>query len=189
MLMHWGIARQSLTKCVPLVAMGVWQDYFGALLFTRLMGPRVMHVSVANSSTVRAWGHCGSPTVDATNDARGLRGSVAKTELTLLLLNLLNGTNTVDISKVTRPEATGASAASAPRVDYILTPSSASKAVSEDGNVLQSDMVNLNGRPLAMVGDRLPALDGKEVDGAAVTTLKLPPLAVAFTVIQNPSVC
>ena len=61
--------------------------------------------------------------------------------------------------------------------------------MSEDGNVLQSDMVNLNGRPLAMVGDRLPALDGKEVDGAAVTTLKLPPLAVAFTVIQNPSVC
>lgn len=180
MLMHWSIARQSLTKCVPLVAMGVWQDYFGALLFTRLMGPRVMNVSVANSSTVRAWGHCGSPTV---------RGSGAKNELTLLLLNLLNGTNTVDISKVTRPEATGASAASAPRVDYILTPSSASKAVSEDGNVLQSDMVNLNGRPLAMVGDRLSALDGKEVDGAAVTTLKLPPLAVAFTVIQNPSVC
>ena len=136
MLMHWGIARQSLTKCVPLVAMGVWQDYFGALLFTRLMGPRVMNVSVANSSTVRAWGHCGSPTV---------RGSGAKTELTLLLLNLLNGTNTVDISKVTRSEAPGASAASAPRVDYILTPSSASKAVSEDGNVLQSDMVNLNG--------------------------------------------
>ena len=167
--------------------MWVEQDYFGALLFSRLMGPRVMNVSVVNSNTVRAWGHCssaGTATVNATTTSKtsGNRGG----NLTLLLLNLLNGTNTVNLSQAA---LSGAAVFSALRSDYILTPSSATTVVSEPAELLKTDVVNLNGRPLAMIGDELPALDGKEVTGASVTTLKLPPFAVAFVVLSNAAVC
>jgi hypothetical protein len=151
-----------------------------------------MNVSGTNGSTVRAWGHCSDATastaVNANNAVGGRRRSSVNNQLTLLLLNLLNGTNTVDLSHVTQPGATAAIMA-ASRLDYILTPSSASKAVSEPSNLLKSDVVNLNGRPLEMVGDELPALEGEEVTGAAVATLKLPPLAAAFVVLRNCAVC
>ena len=153
-----------------------------------------MNVSVTNSRTVRSWGHCfdanTSTTVNALADtAGGRRRSKVGSQLTLLLLNLLNASNTIDLSQVTQIGSTAATAATASREDYILTPSSASKAVSEPSNLLKSDLVNLNGRPLAMVGDELPAIEGEEVTGVAVTTLELPPLAVAFVVLHNCAVC
>jgi heparanase 1 len=164
-------------------------DYFGALLFTRLMGPRVMNVSTEGSSTVRAWGHCSAAAAAAAaaaaiggsaSDAGGSSGSGGN--LTLLLLNLLNTTTTVDLSQA----AVGATS----RSDYILTPSSATVAVSEPGELLKSDVVDLNGQALLMNGDELPAVDGVEVTGAAgVMTLKLPPLAVGFAVVHGATVC
>ena len=172
--------------------MWVEQDYFGALLFTRLMGPRVMNVSVANSDTVRAWGHCsgvGTATVNATSSTTPSdnRGSISNNDLTLLLLNLLNDTNTVDLSQAAWSGA--AAVSSALRSDYILTPSSATKVVSEPSELLKTDVVNLNGRPLEMIGDEVPALEGEEVTGRSVATLKLPPFAVAFVVVSNAAVC
>ena len=151
-----------------------------------------MNVSVTNGSTVRAWGHCFDANTSTTvNDKTpgGRRRSSVGNQLTLLLLNLLNGSSTVDLSQVTQIGSTAATAPAASREDYILTPSSASKAVSEPSNILKSDLINLNGRPLVMVGDELPALEGEKVTGAAVATLKLPPLAAAFVVLHNCAVC
>ena len=79
---HQRFLRETLAGgwygMMNLTSMEVYPDYYAALLFTRLMGPTVLGVSVAQqpapsaSSPVRAYSHC--------NRAKG--------KLTVMLLNL-----------------------------------------------------------------------------------------------------
>ena len=142
-------------------------DYFGAVLFQRLMGTRVMEVNAEASNELRSWGHC---TANAS-------------DLTLLLINLQNKTASIDLRK--------ASSGAPTRTDYILTPGE-SPAVKEPSELLKTNVVNLNGQALLMGGngDKLPPLTGYVVTGpTAVGRLNLPPLAVAFVIVHGAKAC
>ena len=144
-------------------------DFFGAVLFRRLMaagGERVMNVS-ATSGQLRAWGHCAAKASD----------------LTLLLLNLENRTVSVDLSRAAADDST--------RTDWVMTPGE-TPTNKDPSELLKSTIVELNGSPLRMGGggDVMPSLEGTAVTGAAVaTTLKLPPLAIAFAVVHSAKAC
>lgn len=145
-------------------------DYWGALLFTRLMGPHVMHISTnAPTASVRVWGHC--------------TGAGAASNLTLLLLNLANASTEVDVAS--------AAAGSTLRTDYIMTPGHSSFLKSDP---LKTDAVDLNGKPLLMLGPAgtvVPPLTGAVINGSAAlrNNVTLPPLAVAFVVASHAHAC
>ena len=124
-----------------------------------------MNVS-ATSGQLRAWGHC----------------SAKASDLTLLLLNLENRTVSVDLSPVAGDDST--------RTDWVMTPGE-TQAISRPSELLKSTVVELNGTPLRMGGggDVIPSLEGTAVTGAAVATLKLPPLAIAFAVVHSAKAC
>jgi len=148
-------------------------DYWGGLLWHRLMGSkgqRVMNVSAAFATgadvTLRAYGHCGNAS--------------ASGDLTLVLINLLNSTNTVAL-----PGAAGA------RTDYVLTPGEPTTggwAVDQHGqrDETKTDVVLLNGQALSLTGAALPAISGAAGSGGSVA---LPPLAIAFVVVHKSASC
>ncbi|KAF1889608.1 hypothetical protein Lal_00024935 [Lupinus albus] len=105
-------------------------DYYGALLWHRLMGSNVLSVSHEGSPYLRAYAHC----------------SKKRPGITVLLINMSNSTsfnvslvNDMNINLPT--EAKSISMDSETREEYHLTP--------KDGNI-QSDVVLLNGTPLLL---------------------------------------
>jgi hypothetical protein len=147
-------------------------DYWGGLLWHRLMGSkgqRVMNMSAAFATgadvTLRAYGHCGNTS--------------ASGDLSLVLINLLNASNTVNL-----PGAVGA------RTDYVLTPGEPAGGWEVDHHgqrdETKTDVVLLNGEVLSLDGAALPAISGAAGSGGSVA---LPPLAIAFVVVHKSASC
>jgi heparanase len=123
-------------------------NYWGALLWRRLMGPTVLESGVPIRAGLHAYAHC----------LRDKPGGVA-----LLLIN----TDGLAAQTVTLPAA---------GERYTLT--------SRDR---LSRAVDLNGRPLALVGDALPPLSEARVSAGGVT---LAPASITFLAVPgaaNPS--
>ncbi|XP_022971597.1 heparanase-like protein 1 [Cucurbita maxima] len=124
----YGVLKSSTLLPTP--------DYYGALLFHRLMGPGVLKINNKVSSDLRSYAHC----------SRGRSG------VTLLLINLSNTTNFLitvqnDMNMSLRKSNTRTNGShskyrqkrTASREEYHLTP--------KDG-LLRSSTVLLNGNPL-----------------------------------------
>ncbi|XP_020573782.1 heparanase-like protein 3 [Phalaenopsis equestris] len=111
-------------------------DYYSALLWHRLMGPKVLSTNFIGTKKIRAYAHC----------ARDYKG------ITLLLLNLdLGNTTYIKVS------VNGASHSEKTREEYHLS--------AKDGN-LHSQTVLLNGRVLDVNSHgKIPTLRPIEVDG------------------------
>ncbi|KAI9124912.1 hypothetical protein K1719_004239 [Acacia pycnantha] len=109
-------------------------DYYGALLWHRLMGSKVLSVNHGGSPYLRTYAHC----------------SKNSTGVTLLLINMSNSTSfnvTVKPDMNLYPDKI---ANSEKREEYHLTP--------KDGNI-QSDVVLLNGKALRLTeSQEIPAL-------------------------------
>jgi len=166
-------------------------DWWGALLFRRLMGPAVMKVEAIDSDTLRAWGHCTPESEAGYGTNPGSSG-----DLTVLLLNLRNATQTVSLQGTTRAavEVSSRNQLASRRTDYVLTPGSSSPYVRSPAELLSSNIVELNGQPLEMGGpdsDVVPPVSGVERHGSAAQlgTVERPPLAVAFVVLHEAASC
>ncbi|KAL9227344.1 hypothetical protein vseg_003041 [Gypsophila vaccaria] len=159
-------------------------DYYGALLWNRLMGHKVLNVDLVASPYLRSYAHC----------AKGRAG------ITVLLINLSNQTSFVvkventnkDLyiaSNVAQNESpfmhslkktfswvgSKASDEKLHREEYHLTP--------KDGSI-RSQAVVLNGKPLEISeqGD-IPSLE--PVLNAVNSPLYISPLSIAFIVFPN----
>ncbi|KOM53128.1 hypothetical protein LR48_Vigan09g178700 [Vigna angularis] len=129
-------------------------DYYGALLWHRLMGRNVLSVSHEGSSFLRVYGHC-------SKKGHGI---------TVLLINMSNST-TFRVSLVNdmnTDKEVGSS--DAMREEYHLTP--------KDGNI-QSEVVLLNGTPLKLTQSLdIPEMNPKLVDPSS--TVKVKPHSIVF---------
>lgn len=138
-------------------------DYYGALLWHRLMGAKVLAANVSGSPFLRAYAHC----------SKGNEGA------TLLLLNLNNQTTySIDLS-------TQSSLDNQPplyvamRMEYHLTP--------KDGN-LHSQTSLLNGVPLEVtVQGAIPPLLPQLVRSEEPISIKPLSMAFIFLPIQIPA--
>lgn len=134
-------------------------DYWGALLFTRLMGDTVLRVTQhGGGESLRVWGAC-------------RRSARAKVGYVLLVLNLANAS-----AEFALPPATGAAAVGR----YVLTPwDNTSEALSAGG--LRSQL-RLNGEKLELLPHApwLPPLQSATEEVPAGTPITVPPLAAAF---------
>lgn len=160
-------------------------DFYSVLLFSRLMGQKVLPVHIDASPHLHAYAHC----------TKGRAG------ITLLLINLSNETSfiaqvtnamnkglhlankvlsrevsfTDRVKKLVSWVGSNASDGRLQREEYHLTP--------KDGN-LHSQTVMLNGKPLEIseVGD-IPSLE--PVLGSVNSPLYISPLSIAFIVFPN----
>nr|KYP41862.1 Heparanase-like protein 2 [Cajanus cajan] len=120
-------------------------DYYGALLWHRLMGNKVLSVFHEGSSYLRVYAHC----------------SKKEPGITVLLINMSNSTSFQvslenDMNLYPSLEAVKRKTSKPMREEYHLTP--------KDGN-LQSDVVLLNGTPLKLTKSKdIPAMKPKLVD-------------------------
>ncbi|KAL0420926.1 UNVERIFIED_CONTAM: Heparanase-like protein 2 [Sesamum latifolium] len=131
-------------------------DYYGALLWHRLMGQQVLSTSHDGSPYLRAYSHCSKKT----------------SGISVLLINMSNST-TFEVSVMDDlnlyPEeysltSGGYSTYVWQREEYHLTP--------KDGNI-QSDVVLLNGTPLKLTeSSDIPAMDPQVVDAASPITVR-----------------
>eukprot|EP01061_Rhynchopus_euleeides_P021982 TRINITY_DN35863_c0_g1_i1.p1 TRINITY_DN35863_c0_g1~~TRINITY_DN35863_c0_g1_i1.p1 ORF type:complete len:490 (+),score=182.43 TRINITY_DN35863_c0_g1_i1:668-2137(+) len=102
-------------------------DYYGALLFKRLMGPKVLTAG-SDSSIVRAWSHC-------TQDG-------SSSNVTMLLMNFGNSTVSVDVPQ-----------SSQPRMEYHMTaPFINSTQVYLNGRMLSQPSPSLD--PILVAADQ-----------------------------------
>ncbi|KAI5070349.1 hypothetical protein GOP47_0014692 [Adiantum capillus-veneris] len=128
-------------------------DYYGALLWHRLMGTKVLNTKVMDSQLLRAYAHCG----------KGTEG------VTLLLLNFCPST-VYQVDVLTQSASVSMDARKTERMEYHLTP--------KDGD-LTSQIVLLNGEPLQVNKQgELPLLRPKVVADSA--PLLVDPLSIAF---------
>ncbi|WVZ11464.1 hypothetical protein V8G54_015994 [Vigna mungo] len=129
-------------------------DYYGALLWHRLMGRNVLSVSHEGSSFLRAYGHC-------SKKGHGI---------TVLLINMSNSTTfRVSLVNDMHTDKEGGSS-DAMREEYHLTP--------KDGNI-QSEVVLLNGTPLKLTQSLdIPEMNPKLVDPSS--TIKVKPDSIVF---------
>ncbi|MQL84038.1 hypothetical protein Taro_016540 [Colocasia esculenta] len=142
-------------------------DYYGALLWHRLMGTAVLSASHDGSPFLRAYAHC----------------SKAKPGVTLLLINMSNDT-LFDISVAndggtSHPLANAQDGSSngqkGDREEYHLRP--------RDGDI-HSDVVLLNGTPLTLTSSlEIPDLEPNLVDGSS--PIHLAPQTIAFVLLQG----
>ncbi|XP_057949309.1 heparanase-like protein 2 [Malania oleifera] len=141
-------------------------DYYGALLWHRLMGKNVLSATHRSSPYLRAYSHC-------SKDSLGI---------TVILINMSNST-TFDISVTDdvnlypdRHELTEENSQEAQRrEEYHLTP--------KDGNI-QSDVVLLNGTPLVLTESLgIPTLNPKLVDPSKPITVV--PDSIVFATLRN----
>ncbi|XAR65251.1 Beta-glucuronidase [Bertholletia excelsa] len=136
-------------------------DYYGALLWHRLMGTSVLRTSHDSSPYLRAYAHC----------------SKTKPGITLLLINMSNSTS-FEVSVVNdmnlHPEGVLSGEVDR-REEYHLTP--------KDGNI-QSDVLLLNGNPLQLTqSDDIPSMDPKLVD--ASTPIIVAPDSVVYATLRE----
>ncbi|KAL0363875.1 UNVERIFIED_CONTAM: Heparanase-like protein 2 [Sesamum angustifolium] len=141
-------------------------DYYGALLWHRLMGKQVLSTSHNGSPYLRAYSHCSKKT----------------SGISVLLINMSNST-TFEVSVMEDlnlyPEeyslSAGYSAYVWQREEYHLTP--------KDGNI-QSDVVLLNGTPLKLTeSSDIPAMDPQVVDAASPITVR--PDSIVFATLRG----
>ncbi|CAN1313952.1 Heparanase-like protein 2 [Linum perenne] len=145
-------------------------DYYGALLWHRLMGTAVLATSHDGSSYLRAYSHC----------------SKKKSGVTLLLINMSKTLTfhiqiTDDLENHHKPSDT--SHFREEREEYHLTPEAmdSSTTLTEDreeyhltpeGGNIQSDVVHLNGVPLKLESNgELPKMDPKLVPASSPVTV------------------
>lgn len=134
-------------------------DYYGALLWHRLMGTRVLFASHTGSPYLRAYSHCSKET----------------TGIAVLVINMSNST-TFEVlvegdTNLNYQEYKNANE----REEYHLTP--------KDGNIL-SDVLLLNGAPLKLTElFDIPAMKPKLVDAAS--PLKLSPHSIVYAVLKG----
>ncbi|KAL8550254.1 hypothetical protein ACS0TY_008902 [Phlomoides rotata] len=131
-------------------------DYYGALLWHRLMGPRVLYASHNGTPYLRVYSHCSKKT----------------TGISLLAINMSNSTMfdvlVTDDSNSNPQEADQ-------REEYHLTP--------KDGNIL-SDVLLLNGKALEVTeGYDIPAMNPQVVD--ASSPLKVAPRSIVFVTLRG----
>ncbi|XP_068326528.1 heparanase-like protein 2 [Pyrus communis] len=142
-------------------------DYYGALLWHRLMGTRVLSTMNFGSPYLRAYCHC-------TKNQKGV---------TLLLINMSN-TTTFDVAvlpdynlyrrQILTTRKYGAKG-EPEREEYHLTP--------EGGNI-QSDVVLLNGTPLKLTNaSDIPEMKPKLVD--PTSTISVAADSIVFVSIKN----
>ncbi|ESW29573.1 hypothetical protein PHAVU_002G081000 [Phaseolus vulgaris] len=131
-------------------------DYYGALLWHRLMGRNVLSVSHEGSPLLRTYAHC-------SKKGHGI---------TVLLINMSNST-TFRVSLVNDMNLYLDKEGGSPnqmREEYHLTP--------EDGNI-QSQVVLLNGTPLKLTQSlEIPKMKPKLVDPSS--TVKVKPDSIVF---------
>ncbi|KAL6543715.1 hypothetical protein OROGR_010212 [Orobanche gracilis] len=132
-------------------------DYYGALLWHRLMGKKVLAVSHKGSNYLRVYSHC-------SKDSKGI---------TVLMINMSNST---------RFEATVMVGVSQPytdvnhtREEYHLT--------AKEGNIL-SDVVLLNGTPLKLTeSSDIPALNSELIDSKSPIIVE--PNSIVFATLKD----
>ncbi|XP_038678937.1 heparanase-like protein 2 [Tripterygium wilfordii] len=138
-------------------------DYYGALLWHRLMGPSVLSVNHNGSPYLRVYSHC----------------SRRKPGITLLIINMSNSTYSSisvvnDLNLYTDMEVPDNGGAK-PREEYHLTP--------KDGNI-QSDVVLLNKTPLRLTSsDGIPELKPEFVD--PTSPILVAPQSFVFATLRD----
>ncbi|KAK7274917.1 hypothetical protein RIF29_16018 [Crotalaria pallida] len=134
-------------------------DYYGALLWHRLMGSKVLSVSHKGSLYLRTYAHCSKNTPG----------------ITVLLINMSNST-AFNVSLVNDMNMYSTQPASADvREEYHLTP--------KDGNI-QSDIVLLNGTPLKLNESlEIPELKPNLVN--PLSPIKVVPDSIVFVRIKS----
>ncbi|OWM75904.1 heparanase-like protein 2 [Punica granatum] len=136
-------------------------DYYGALLWHRLMGKNVLSITHFGSPKLRAYAHC----------------SKQKPGVTMLLINMSNSTSfnvsvTNDLNLYPDLKNLGGGQK---REEYHLTP--------KDGNI-QSDVVLLNGTPLQLTESQdIPEMKPKLVDPS--TPITIAPDSFVFVTIRD----
>ncbi|KAL2546697.1 Heparanase-like protein 2 [Forsythia ovata] len=123
-------------------------DYYGALLFHRLMGKNVLSINHNGSPYLRAYSHC----------------SKNSAGIAVLLINMSNST-TFEVSVINDLNLYPAdhSYGTNQREEYHLTP--------KDGNI-QSDVLLLNGTPLKLTeSSDIPAMNPQLVDASLPITV------------------
>ncbi|KAJ4827861.1 hypothetical protein Tsubulata_020343 [Turnera subulata] len=139
-------------------------DYYGALLWHRLMGTSVLQINHNGSPYLRAYAHC----------------SKRKPGVTVLLINMSNSTSfdvsvNDDVNEYPDEYKLTANTGATPREEYHLTP--------KDGNIL-SDVLLLNGEPLVLTSTQdIPSLNPKLVDPASPITVA--PDSYVFATIRD----
>ncbi|VFQ71024.1 unnamed protein product [Cuscuta campestris] len=140
-------------------------DYYGALLWNKLMGKIVLGVSHDSSPYLRAYAHCSR------------HGS----GVTVLLINMSNSTTFEvyardDLNLYPGNQASLQSVDNEPeREEYHLSP---------DGGNIQTDVVLLNGTPLKITREfDIPALNPKLVDPALPITVQ--PDSIVFATLKG----
>ncbi|KAL3511069.1 hypothetical protein ACH5RR_030470 [Cinchona calisaya] len=131
-------------------------DYYGALLWHRLMGKNVLSATHEGSPYLRVYSHC----------SKNSSGGIA-----VLIINMSNSTS-FDVSVVNEHNL---SENSEQREEYHLTP--------KDGNI-QSDVLLLNGTPLKLTeSSDIPALNPQLVD--ASKTISVAPDSIVFVNLKG----
>ncbi|KAJ1389826.1 Glycoside hydrolase, family 79 [Sesbania bispinosa] len=140
-------------------------DYYGALLWHRLMGSRVLSVSHEGSPYLRAYAHC----------------SKRWPGVTVLLINMSNSTfnvslvNDMNLSPEEYVQDVEANVVTVMREEYHLTP--------KDGNI-QSDVVLLNGTPLELTKSQdIPEMNPRVVESSS--PINVGPHSIVFVRIKN----
>uniref|UniRef100_A0A1D1YZ15 Heparanase-like protein 1 n=1 Tax=Anthurium amnicola TaxID=1678845 RepID=A0A1D1YZ15_9ARAE len=137
-------------------------DYYGALLWHRLMGPGVLSVSHDGSPYLRSYAHC----------------SKHETGITLLLINMSNSTAfdvtiTNDLNQATQEGGGGGVAGR--REEYHLTPA---------GHDIHSDVLLLNQSPLRLTASSgIPDLKPAVVEDSS--PINLVPQSIAFVRLND----
>ncbi|XP_051144520.1 heparanase-like protein 2 isoform X2 [Andrographis paniculata] len=134
-------------------------DYYGALLWHRLMGSTVLSASHASSPYLRVYSHCSKRT----------------TGISVLIINMSNSTSfevtVTDDTRLYQQEYRDI----IPREEYHLTP--------KDGDIL-SDVLLLNGTPLRITATfDIPALKPRLV--AAALPVKVAPDSIVFATLKG----
>ncbi|KAL9166077.1 hypothetical protein ABFS82_05G005600 [Erythranthe guttata] len=134
-------------------------DYYGALLWHRLMGKNVLFTSHKGSPYLRVYSHC----------------SKKSAGISLLMINMSNSTtfevSVVDETNLYNQEYTNLNQ----REEYHLTP--------KDGNIL-SDVLLLNGTPLKLTESfDIPAMNPQLVD--SVSPIKVGPDSIVFATLKG----
>ncbi|KAM0829670.1 hypothetical protein ACQ4PT_066734 [Festuca glaucescens] len=140
-------------------------DYYSALLWDRLMGPGVLQTTAAASPCLRSYAHC----------------SKQKPGVTVLLINLSNSTafnvtvaGDMDLHPPPRKllEAEAGAVCGGQREEYHLRP---------EGGDIQSSVVLLNGKPLALGPcGQIPELRPAVVADGCASPLRVEPHSIAF---------
>ncbi|KAJ9187423.1 hypothetical protein P3X46_002879 [Hevea brasiliensis] len=134
-------------------------NYYGALLWHRLMGKKVLATNCVGSPFLRAYSHC----------------SKRKPGVSLLLMNLSNSTTFhVALSNDENPDENSPGGATQSE-EYHLTP--------ENGNI-RSNVVLLNGSPLVLTDSSdIPPMNPKLVDPSLPITVA--PDSIVFVLLRD----